>query len=183
MVLETNAKQMTKKISLTEYKEKLPEPLRRRTLCFLVKDEKVLLGRKRKGFGQGNWLGIGGKVEQGETLEEAVIREMLEEVGVKPSGTFRVATLDFYFPYVEEPRKWNQQVCVFIAREWEGEPKESEEIFPQWFDVNKIPVESMWSDAIHWLPKILKGVKLKAEFTFNRHLGVEEVNVVEEKLD
>jgi 8-oxo-dGTP diphosphatase len=120
-------------------------------------------------------------VEQGETLEEAVVREMLEEIGVKPKGAIRVATLDFYFPYVEEPRKWNQRVCVFIVREWEGEPKESEEMFPQWFGVDKIPIESMWSDAIYWLPKILQGTRLKAEFTFDRQLGVEEVNLVEER--
>ena len=86
-------KEAEQKISLDEYKERLPEPLRQRTLCFLVKGEKVLLGKKKNGFGAGYWLGIGGKVEQSETLEEAVVRETLEEIGVRPNGITRVATL------------------------------------------------------------------------------------------
>lgn len=53
-----------------------------RTLCFLLDGDKVLLGLKKKGFGQGKWLGIGGKVEEGESVEEAAKREVKEEIGV-----------------------------------------------------------------------------------------------------
>jgi len=40
------------KILIEDYKKILPEPLRPRTLCFLIRDNKVLLGRKKKGFGK-----------------------------------------------------------------------------------------------------------------------------------
>jgi 8-oxo-dGTP diphosphatase len=166
------------KVSLQEYKKNLPEPLRSRTLCFLVKDGKVLLGQKKKGFGQGYWLGIGGKVEQGESVKDAMIRETVEEIGIKPTRFTEVATLDFYFPYVEEPKKWNQRVHVFIVDGWEGKPQESEEIHPEWFEIRKVPLELMWSDASHWLPKVLQGERLNLEFTFDRELKVEEVNAI-----
>lgn len=119
------------KIKLQDYKQQLPEPLKPRTEVFLVRGSEVLLGQKKRGFGKGNWLGIGGKVELGETPEEAAIRESLEEIKVKPLNLNKVAELDFYFPYVEEPKKWNQQVHAFLAKEWEGYPEETDEIFPQ----------------------------------------------------
>lgn len=160
-------------MNLEEYK-KSAEPLRQRTLCFLLRGDQVLLGFKKSGFGKGNWLGIGGKVEDGETLEEAAIREMLEEIKVKPLSAQRVATLNFYFPYVDEPYKWNQQVCVFTAEQWRGDISETSEIKPQWFKIEKIPLDFMWDDAQYWLPRILQGESLVADFLFDTNLKVKE---------
>ena len=44
------------------------------TLLFVLKPGKVLLGYKKRGFGVGRWNGFGGKVQQGETIEEAAKR-------------------------------------------------------------------------------------------------------------
>ena len=52
------------------------------TLCLLISDGQVLLGMKKKSFGAGKWNGFGGKVEEGETVEAAAIREMEEESGI-----------------------------------------------------------------------------------------------------
>ena len=41
------------------------------TLLFILKPGKVLLGYKKRGFGAERWNGLGGKVQQGETIEEA----------------------------------------------------------------------------------------------------------------
>jgi len=35
------------------------------TLAFIYKGEKVLLGYKKRGFGEGRWNGFGGKVQSG----------------------------------------------------------------------------------------------------------------------
>ena len=58
------------------------------TLCFLVKDNKVLLAIKKRslsGFNVaiGKWNGVGGKVDSGETIKAAAVREISEEIGVK----------------------------------------------------------------------------------------------------
>lgn len=163
-------------MNLAKYK-KSTEPLRQRTLCFLLRGNQVLLGLKKSGFGKGNWLGIGGKVEDGETLEEAMVREMLEEIEVQPLVIKRVATLNFYFPYVDEPHKWNQQVCAFTAREWLGEISETSEIMPQWFNREDIPLDSMWDDAQYWLPRVLQGENLTADFLFDTDLKVKEYKI------
>lgn len=156
---------------LDEYKKTLQKTLRPRTLCFLLQEYKVLLGYKKRGFGQGKWLGIGGKVETDEAIEDAATREMKEEVGIEPLEIQKIATLNFYFPHkVDE--NWNQQVFVFITSAWNGNPIESEEMKPQWFAKAEIPYEAMWDDAKHWLPYILKKQPIMAEFLFDENLKV-----------
>lgn len=142
---------------LAKYKEMLHEPVRLTTIVLLRDGDRVLLGLKKTGFGKGNWLGIGGKVEQNERIERAAVREAVEEIGVKPTNLKKVAILDFYFPYVKAPEEWNNEAHVFITSKWSGKPTESEEIAPEWFDISKIPFGSMWSDARYWLPKVLAG--------------------------
>ena len=51
------------------------------TLCVIYQHPRVLLGMKKRGFGKGRWNGFGGKVKEGETIEEATKRETLEEAG------------------------------------------------------------------------------------------------------
>ena len=150
-------------MKLIKYRETLTKPLKQVTLCLLVKDNKVLLAMKKRGFGKGRWNGVGGKPEQGETIEEALLRETQEEIEVTPTSYHQVATLNFYFPPQPD---LNQQVHVFLVDEWEGEPTETEEMKPKWFGKDEIPFDSMWSGDIHWLPVVLKGVALKGEFMF-----------------
>jgi 8-oxo-dGTP pyrophosphatase MutT (NUDIX family) len=55
---------------------------KRLTLLLLRSNGRILLGRKKRGFGAGKANGFGGKVEVGETIKEAAVREMHEESGV-----------------------------------------------------------------------------------------------------
>jgi len=59
------------------------------TVLVVVKDGKVLLGMKKRGFGEGRWNGFGGKPNAGESVEEAAIRETQEECGIKPKGILK----------------------------------------------------------------------------------------------
>ncbi|MBU4338744.1 8-oxo-dGTP diphosphatase [Patescibacteria group bacterium] len=165
-------------MTIQQYKQSLILSLKQRTLCLLIKNGKILLAKKKRGFGEGKWLaGAGGKVEELETLENAIIRETIEEINVTPNNFVRIATLNFYFPYADKPEKWNQQVCVFVSNDWSGEIKESDEILPQWFNFSEIPFDLMWSDAYYWLPDVIKGNVLDADFLFKSNLEVEEYKI------
>ena len=47
----------------------------------------VLLGLKKRGFGEGRWNGFGGKLEAGETMEQCAARELCEESGLRCEPT------------------------------------------------------------------------------------------------
>lgn len=141
-----------------------------RTVVLLTRENQVLLGYKKTGFGKGKFLGIGGKVEPGETVEKAAKRELKEEVGITQPGLEVVGELRFLFP--EKP-SWSQQVHIFVSATWQGEPVESEEIRPAWFDSTKLPFDKMWDDAQYWFERVLMGEKVKGEFVFDSNLLVQ----------
>lgn len=149
------------------------------TLCLLHTDTHVLLGMKKRGFGAGRWNGFGGKVEPGETIEEAARREMQEEAGVLVPEIEKAGILHFAFEGSPELL----EVHIFRARSYEGEPTESEEMRPQWFLQDEIPFPDMWPDDAHWLPTFFKGVKFRGTFFFDAannvvEGGIEEVLVL-----
>ena len=132
------------------------------SLLFLQRDDEILLAMKKRGFGEGRWNGVGGKVEAGESIEQAMVRETQEEIGVTPTTYEKVADIRFDEYFKGEPTLMH--VHVFIASAWTGEPTESEEMAPQWFNVADIPYSDMWSDDVYWLPEVLKGNKISADF-------------------
>lgn len=140
--------------------------MRQATLCLLLKKNEILLAMKKRGFGVGKWNGTGGKVdyEKGDkNIVDAAVRETKEEIGVTVADPEKVGVLHFHFPYKPD---WDQDVHLFLAKNWEGKPEESEEMMPKWFKFNEIPYEKMWDDDRHWLPHVLQGKKLEANFTF-----------------
>ena len=115
------------------------------TLVLLKKGDEILLGLKKRGFGKGRLNGVGGKLEEGESLEECAIREAEEEIGAKITKLESVATIVFDNLYYRgKPER--DMMHVFLGLEWEGEPKESEEIKPQWTKIADLNFDKMWCD-------------------------------------
>jgi len=127
---------------------------------------RILLGFKKTGFGTGKYVGFGGKLGPGETLAMAAVRELREESSLqaKPQNLWYAAQLEFLFPAHPE---WNRLVHVFRLEFWEGEPEESDEIRPEWFGLDQLPLNQMWADAAYWLPQVLLGIRLRMRFTYN----------------
>ena len=146
------------------------------TLCLLKKDNRILLAMKKRGFGEGKYNGVGGKIENGETPEEAMLRETQEEIAVTPTNYEKVGFLEFDEFYKGQKEK--VAFHLYIVSEWTGEPTESEEMNPTWFDINDIPYDKMFPDDKYWLPLILEGKKIKAYFDFD-----EEWNLLSKKID
>ena len=56
------------------------------TLCYLEKENKYLMlhrTKKENDINKNKWLGVGGKLEKGETPEQCLIREVKEETGLE----------------------------------------------------------------------------------------------------
>ncbi len=124
----------------------------------------LLLGLKKRGFGEGRVVAPGGHLEPGETTGQACVREIAEEVGivVEPADLAPAGGVAFRFPTRPE---WDLHVALFRTRLFQGEPAESDELVPGWYPVEDLPWADMWPDARHWLPRVLAGETIQAEIT------------------
>ncbi len=141
--------------------------MKKHVVLFVVDGNKILLAMKKRGFGAGKWNGTGGKVEDNESFTQAAIRESQEEVGITPINPTPMA--DIVFEEYHDGQKHELDVRAFVCRKWEGEPTETEEMAPRWFQINEIPYTKMWSDDPFWLPNILRGEKMKGKFVLDEH--------------
>jgi 8-oxo-dGTP pyrophosphatase MutT (NUDIX family) len=154
--------------------------MRDATVCLLVRGDpprQILLGLKKAGFAAGKYNGIGGKVEDRETVVEAAVRELEEEIRVRAAETDLQKVGHFTFLFREKP-EWNQIVHVFLIRSWQGIPQETAEMAPAWFDVEEIPFERMWQDDSHWLPRVLAGERVRARYIYGAdNASIERIEV------
>jgi 8-oxo-dGTP diphosphatase/2-hydroxy-dATP diphosphatase len=138
------------------------------TVCVIYEPPRVLLGMKKRGFGAGRWNGFGGKVGADESIEAAARRELKEEAGIEVSLLERAGVLEF------TSEKWPEILEVYFFRGSGviGDPKESEEMIPQWFGIAEIPFDEMWPDDRYWFPLFFAGKKFRGSFFFDASGGI-----------
>lgn len=132
------------------------------TLLYVIRDHEVLLIEKKRGHGAGKVNAPGGKVAQSESLLACAIRECEEEVGIiahnpQNSGLLRLQDLVNGFAL---------QGSVFVATEFSGTLKATQEAAPFWCSMNAMPYELMWEDDRYWLPYVLQGKQVVGDFYF-----------------
>jgi 8-oxo-dGTP diphosphatase len=138
------------------------EPTVRANLCFVVNAGRILLIRKKRGFGAGKINGPGGKVDPGETPMESAIRETFEELCVTPIGVRQAGEL--FFEFLDGMRL---HCVVFAADDVNGEARETDEAVPLWTDLDAIPYDEMWADDRFWLPHLIRGEQFRGTFLFD----------------
>ena len=115
----------------------------------LLQNDKILL-TKRKDFEV--WCMPGGRVEDGETVTQAAIRETLEETGLEVELTGVVGIYS-----IPKAKAWCNLIILFTARPAGGYMKsqESEVDEVRFFPIDEIPRELLWghrqriSDALN----------------------------------
>lgn len=118
--------------------------------------------KKENDMHQGKWNGLGGKLEAGETPEECVTREVLEESGL----TVREPALKGFltFPGFANDEDW--YAFVFVAREFEGELTDSQEGFLDWIDDSELPNLNLWEGDHIFLPWLEKPGFFSGKFVY-----------------
>lgn len=104
----------------------------------IIKDQKILLGKRAGKHGYGSWSVPGGYLEFGETFEECSIRETFEETGIKISNPIFYTVINNIFH--TEP---HHSITIFMAGRYKyGTPKTTEpDKFTDvnWYDLTGMP--------------------------------------------
>jgi NADH pyrophosphatase NudC (nudix superfamily) len=129
--------------------------MKKGTVCFILKDDKVLLVLIEYSPTDRKWTGIGGMVDEGESLEDTIIREAGEEsfIEIDKSRLKKVAVLT----------SETFQLNAYIADKWSGEIKAKESSLKEfrWFSKYHLPFSEMHEGNENWLPQVLNGKLMK----------------------
>ncbi len=130
------------------------------TLCYIVKDGKVLMlhrVKKKNDINHDKWIGIGGKFEPEEALEECILREAKEETGLTLTSWRCRGVVTF----LQEGGE-GEYMYLFTADDFTGELIECDEGNLQWVSMefldalptwegDRIFLNLLWQDAPFFL--------------------------------
>ena len=134
------------------------------TLCYVKRDGCTLMvhrNKKPNDIHEGKWNGLGGKFEAGETPEECMIREILEESGLSIQNPKLCGLL--IFPKFKG-NDW--YVFVFTATEFSGELIDSPEGHLEWIPDEKILALNLWESDHIFMQWMENGKFFSAKFEY-----------------
>lgn len=112
------------------------------TLCYIEKDGAYLMlhrTKKENDVNKGKWIGVGGKFEAGEAPEECLLREVMEETGLKLTSYRYRGLLSFIYAD-KEP----EYIFTYTADGFSGELHECNEGELKWVKIEDIKYLSLW---------------------------------------
>lgn len=112
------------------------------TIAVVARDNTVLLVRRANPPDQGRWGFPGGKIERGETLAQAALRELLEETGVRAQACEVLTALDVFARHDDGALRQHFVLIAVLCRWVGGEPVAADDALDAaWFDVASLTDE------------------------------------------
>lgn len=112
------------------------------TLCYLEKNDQYLMlhrVKKKKDENAGKWIGVGGHIENGESPESCVRREVFEETGLVPVSFLFRGVVDFYSDTWDDERMF-----LFTADDFSGDFHECDEGILKWIPKKDLSGLNLW---------------------------------------
>ena len=110
-----------------------------RVAAIIIKNEKVFATRRGYGDFKGGWEFPGGKIDAGETPEEALIREIKEELDTEVEVIELLDTVEYDYP------NFHLSMDCFICNIKSGDLVLKEHEAAQWLTKETL-------DSVNWLP-------------------------------
>ena len=112
------------------------------TLCYIRRGDEVLLLhriKKEHDENEGKWIGVGGKLEEGESPDECLLREVREETGLRLTSWRYRGIVTFV-----SDRWEGEYMHLFTAEGFEGELITCDEGELVWVPLAQIPSLPQW---------------------------------------
>lgn len=125
-------------------------------MCYIKNNDKTLMlyrNKKVNDVHKGKYVGLGGKIECGESPEEAIVREVWEESGLLVKNPVLRGIITF--PNFKDDEDW--LMFLFIANDFTGEIIDSYEGTLEWIDDDKILNLSMWKGDLEFFKWLQDG--------------------------
>lgn len=134
------------------------------TYGLIIKENKILLIKKNGGPYDGKLDLPGGSIEFNEKIEEALIRELDEEVGIEITDykLFDVVTTNIKWIHKNEELETKHIAILYIINEFKNDIKENVEITDinddsmgaEYYDISKLEKEQLSNIALLALEKL-----------------------------
>lgn len=147
------------------------------TLCYIENNEQYLMlhrTKKQNDINQGKWIGVGGHVENEESPEECLVREVKEETGLTLTSYRLRGLVSFINSECE-----SELMCVFTADEYTGNLITCEEGDLQWIAKTQVPDLPTWEGDRVFLELLLSD----EQRFFSIKLQYEGDRLVEKKIN
>ena len=125
------------------------------TICYVDNGKEFLLlhrNKKTNDVHAGKWIGVGGKLEKGETPQECAVREILEETGLRVNKPVLKGIITF--PDFTPDNDW--YTYVFKVTEFEGDLIDCDEGTLEWVSYEEILSKPTWEGDHTFLSWILE---------------------------
>ncbi len=143
-------------------------------LCYLIKDDSYLMIKKRNKNGDNNsgkYLGVGGHIEDGETIYDAARREIKEETNLD------VLELNYrgLVKFIDDD--FIEDMYLFTSNKFIGEIKESDEGSLHFIKINEIYNYNIWPGDRIFLEKLKTDelINIKLIYKNSEFIGWEEL--------
>ena len=112
------------------------------TLCYIRRGDEILLLhriKKEHDENEGKWIGVGGKIEEGESPDECLLREVREETGLRLTDWRCRGIVTFV-----SDRWEGEYMHLFTADGFEGALSDCDEGELKWIPRSQIPTLPQW---------------------------------------
>lgn len=152
------------------------------TLCYIKENDKVLMlyrNRKEQDMNQGKWIGVGGKLEPGESPEECLIREVYEETGLRLTSYKFCGRVNFILD------AWEDEITyLYLADGYEGrltvaDGRTDRFLCPEgelaWIEKDRIMDLNLWEGDRQFLEALIEGESIDLTLHYDRSDKLVEV--------
>ena len=126
------------------------------TLCYIEKDGCYLMLhriKKKQDVNEGKWIGVGGHIEENESPDECILREVKEETGLTLQNCIPRGLVTFVSDTYE-----GEWMHLYTADEFEGTLAECSEGVLRWVPKNEVEKLSLWQGDRIFLSLLTKDI-------------------------